>query len=171
MREMIHNEDNLNDSQITETVIRMKVLLINKDSLYLGYERNVYQFPGGHLEPNETYEDCIKREVMEETGITIKDEDIGRPFFKVTFLSKDWPEVGKNRKAEIYYYAIKTNQEPDLTKVNLTEHEKKGNFEVRKIKLNKVINEIKDNIKNSETNKVIAPDMMEALNEYFKISA
>lgn len=29
-------------------------------------------FPGGHLEYGETPEDCVRREVKEETGLTIK---------------------------------------------------------------------------------------------------
>jgi len=28
-------------------------------------------FPGGHLELNESIEDCVKREVFEETGLSI----------------------------------------------------------------------------------------------------
>lgn len=36
-------------------------------------------FPGGHLEYGESIEDCARREVMEETGINIKNLKIG-PF-------------------------------------------------------------------------------------------
>lgn len=169
MKEVIYNYDNLIDSQVTETVIRMKVLLINSNNIYLGYERNIYQFPGGHLEEGETFEECIKREVLEETGIYIKDAEIQKPFYKVTFLNKDWPEKGKNRKAEIYYYIVKTSEKPDLSRVSLTEHEKSGDFEVREIPLNKAIEEIQNNIEKNEKNKVIAPDMIEAIKEYFHI--
>ena len=31
-----------------------------------------WSFPGGHLEIDETIEECGKREILEETGITIK---------------------------------------------------------------------------------------------------
>jgi len=33
---------------------------------------NTYSMPGGHLEYMESFEECARREVMEETGIHIK---------------------------------------------------------------------------------------------------
>ena len=33
--------------------------------------QNEYWFPGGHLEQNESFEECAIRETKEETGITI----------------------------------------------------------------------------------------------------
>ena len=35
-----------------------------------------WSFPGGHLELNETVEECGKREVFEETGIVLKNNPI-----------------------------------------------------------------------------------------------
>ena len=102
MKEIIYNYDYLNDEDITEIVIRMKALIINNKNILLGNENDIYQFPGGHLEDKETFEECLKREVLEETGILLFDSEIKRPFMKVTFMNKDWPEVGKNRKSEIY---------------------------------------------------------------------
>ena len=166
MKETIYNYDYLTDKDITEVVIRTKALIINNNKIMLAHEHNIYQFPGGHLEENETFEECLKREVLEETGIEIDNDEIKRPFMKVTFLNKDWPEKGKNRKAEIYYYLIETNKEPDITKVNYTDHEKDGNFKIELIPLSEAISTIKKNIPNNEKNKVIAPDMISAIEEY-----
>lgn len=166
MKEIIYNYDYLKESDITEVVIRMKALIINNDNIILGNESSILQFPGGHLENHETFEECLKREIMEETGIEITDNEIERPFMKVTYLNKNWPEMGKNRKSEIYYYLIKTNKEPDVTKVNYTEHEKQGDFKIDKIPLNSAIEIIRKNIPNNEKNKVIAPDMIMAIEEY-----
>ena len=166
MKETIYNYDYLKESEVTETVVRMKALIINEDNIILGNENNILQFPGGHLEENETFENCLKREVMEETGIYIDDEEIKRSFMKVTYLNRDYPEIGKNRKTEIYYYLIKTSKEPDLSKVSYTEHEKQGNFKVEKISLDSSIEFIKNNIPQNKKNKVIAPEMIMAIEEY-----
>ena len=166
MKEIIYNYDLLKEEDITEVVVRTKALIINNKNILLGKANSIYQFPGGHLEENESFEECLKREVMEETGIDINYDEIKRPFMKVTYKNKDWPEKGKNRKAEIYYYLIETDKNPDLTKVHYTENEKKGDFKVESIPLSKVINVLKKNMPNNEKNKVITPDMIMAIEEY-----
>lgn len=166
MKEIIYNYDYLKESDITEISIRMKALILNSENILIGNQSGIYQFPGGHLEDGESFNECLKRELLEETGIELQDNEIGAPFMKVSYFNKDWPEVGKNRKSEIYYYVIKTNKEPDLTKVNYTEQEKQGNFKLEKIPFKKAIEIIKNNIPNNEKNKVIAPDMIMAIEEY-----
>lgn len=166
MKETIYNYDYLDDSEITETVIRMKALIINDNNILIGNENGVFQFPGGHLEESESFNECLKREVLEETGIEIDDSEIDRPFMKVTFKNRDWPEPGKNRKAEIYYYIVKTDKKPNLSKTNYTENEIKNNYKIEIFNINEAIDKIKENIPNNEKNKVISPDMISAIEEY-----
>lgn len=57
------------------------VILKYKDNVLLGKRKGSHghgewSFPGGHLELNETIEECGKREVLEETGINIKNNSI-----------------------------------------------------------------------------------------------
>lgn len=52
------------------------VILRHNDMVLLGKRKGSHgngewSFPGGHLEINETIEECGKREVFEETGINI----------------------------------------------------------------------------------------------------
>ena len=171
MKEYIYNYDNLLESDITDIVIRMKVLLIKNNNIILGYERGIYQFPGGHLEENESFIECIKREIMEETGIEVLEKDIGDPFYKIVYLNKDYPEFGKNRKSEIYYYVINTNKEVDLNKTNYTKNELEGNFQVKEISIDTVIKVLEDNVINNEKNKVITPDMIRVIKEYMRLNS
>lgn len=49
-----------------------------------------WAFPGGHLEFNESLEDCARREVLEETGLAIKN------IRKVTYTNDIFPKEGKH---------------------------------------------------------------------------
>jgi len=58
------------------------VILKYNDKVLLGKRKGSHgegewSFPGGHLELNETIDECGKREVFEETGIIIHDTPIG----------------------------------------------------------------------------------------------
>ena len=53
-------------------------ILMCKNNVLLGKRKGSHghgewSFPGGHLEFNETPEECVKRELMEETGIELND--------------------------------------------------------------------------------------------------
>ncbi|HOO68427.1 MAG TPA: NUDIX domain-containing protein [Bacilli bacterium] len=57
------------------------IILNDKGEILLGrrinkYGAGTYCFPGGRLQKGETFEQCIIRELMEETGLIIKEEDI-----------------------------------------------------------------------------------------------
>lgn len=59
-----------------------------------------WSIPGGHLEMNESWEDCAKREAMEETGLKIKNvrflaitndvmENEGKHYISI-WMQADW---------------------------------------------------------------------------------
>ena len=145
MEYIITNKYDLKEADVTEVVKRVKVLLINSnDEILLGYSHNDYQFPGGHVEDGETLIQAVNREVMEETGIDLNVES-AESFACAVGYYKDYPKEGNNRKTEIYYYEIKTDEKPNLENTQYTDDEKDGNFELRYISLEDIEKEIKDN--------------------------
>lgn len=169
MKKIIYNLDNLEDGEIEEVVTRVKVLLLNdKNELLLGYSDMIYQFIGGHVEKGETFTDCIKREVLEETGIEINVDDI-KPFMTIKHYTKNYNNSGKNRVSEIYYFYIKCNKACDVSKTCYTDCEKRGNFCLKYVNLDSMEKTLIENIPNNEKNKVIANEMLEALKEFKKV--
>ncbi len=166
MKQLITNKYNLIDSDMTEVVKRVKVLLVNSNNdVLLGYSHNNYQFPGGHVEDNETLIQAVNREVLEETGIELRITNI-EPFACAIGYYKDWPAEGKNRKIEIYYYEVKTDEKPNLENTEYTENEKEGNFELRYIPLSNVENILNANAEEYGDKKGIAREMIDLFDVY-----
>ena len=166
MKQLITNNYNLTDSDMTEVVKRVKVLLVNSNNdVLLGYSHNNYQFPGGHVEENETLVQAVNREILEETGIELNITNI-EPFACAIGYYKDWPAEGKNRKIEIYYYEVKTDEKPNLENTEYTENEKNGNFELRYIPLSDVENVLKTNAEEYGDENEIAREMIDLFEVY-----
>lgn len=168
MKEIIYNIDKLSDIDIDEVVIRTKALIINsKNEILLGYSDNTYQFIGGHLEDDETINECIKREVKEETGIDI-DSNID-PFYKIVYYTKNYRDTDKNRKNIIYYYYIYTDKEYDMDNTNLDEHEILDHFVLKRISLDKVRGVLLGSVNDKRGNDVIVNEMITVIDEYYNI--
>lgn len=166
MKEILYNKDNLTKEDITETVVRVKMLLVNsKNEVLLGFCNKTYQFPGGHQEEGETLIDCVKREVLEETGIQLILSE-AEPFFIIRHYNKNYHGTVENRCSEIYYFEIKTDEQYDLSKADYTESEKEGNFELRYVDLDKVEEVLNESISWNEKNAVIVPEMLAVFKEY-----
>ena len=168
MKEILYNYDYLTEEDINKVVCRAKMVIVNSnDEILLGYGDRNYQLPGGHLEKNETFDECVVREVKEETGIDIPFEN-RRPFFVVKYMCKDYPNKNDNTKYIANYYYIKTDEKPNLDEVNLTENEKEGMFQLRYIHKDVVVKTLEDSM-NTCKNKNVVRDTLEVIKEYLKI--
>jgi len=56
--------------------VRCRAIIINNGELVVMYRefegRKFYTFPGGGKEENETLQECVKREVLEEMGLIVE---------------------------------------------------------------------------------------------------
>lgn len=165
MEKVFYNEDNLRKEDINNSIKRAKMLIINSNNeILLGYGHNTYQIIGGHVEDNESYDECIVREVKEETGIELSLEK-REPFLQVVYYSRDYPNEGLNSEYIINYYSINSDLKPDIDKINLTENEKEGLFEFRYVSLNSVLDELNDNLEVCK-NKNTVKDTIKAIEVY-----
>lgn len=92
-------------------LVGVAVIVTKDHKILLGKRKNSHgegswQFPGGHLEYNEEIEKCAKREVFEETGIKIKNINLG-PYTNDIFE--------KERKHYITIFVISEYQSGILT--------------------------------------------------------
>lgn len=168
MKKIIYNDDYLDDKDINKTVRRAKVLIVNsKDELLFAYSHKNYSLIGGHVEDNESYDECIIREVKEEIGVDLLKDEKRKPYFVVEYLCKDYPNVGDNTKYIANYYVVYADIVPNLENVSLTEHEKDGGFEVKYIPKSDVIGVLNEAL-NTCTKKNVLRDTIDAVEEYFR---
>ncbi len=69
-------------------IIRARAVILHEQKLLVVKHRpeaDYYALPGGHMDPGETPQECVKREIMEELGIT---PELGRLLYVHTFRDK-----------------------------------------------------------------------------------
>ena len=169
MKEVIYNKHNLKEEDINKRVYRARAVIINSDNeILLGFCKNTYQFPGGYAEENETISDCLKREVLEETGIVIEDKQYN-PFYIIKHYNPNHPEEGINSYTELNYFVVSTEQKYDVKNMNLDEFEKENNFELRYVNLKDFEKTLNDSMKDNRKNEIVYPEMLDVLKAYNKL--
>lgn len=90
--------------------IGVAVIVVRQGRVLLGKRINAHgagtwQFPGGHLEYGESIEACARRELMEETGLSIETLHLG-PF------TNDFFETEKEHYVTLFVIADRTTGDP-----------------------------------------------------------
>ncbi len=169
MKKIIYNNDNLKEKDIDETVVRTKAIIINsKNEILLGRVNTTYQFPGGHLEEGESLEQCLLREVKEETGININENPLN-PFFLIKYYSANYLNSKKNRENNIYYYIVKTDELYDLNKTTYTEYEQLGNYQLSLIPIENIEKVLMNSVHENPINEIIVNEMILVIKELRRV--
>ena len=106
-----------------------RAILIKGNKILIGYgkKEDFYIIPGGGIENNETYLDCCKREVLEETGIVCK------PI--INYLNIETFFLDRNHNHHYFYCEIlEENHE-----TNFTQEEVDADLRFEWIEINKIL--------------------------------
>lgn len=140
VNQVIHNEDNLTLNDPNKVTLRAKLIVENNnDEILICHMGVKYFLIGGHIDNDESDEQCLTREVAEESGVTLDFSNI-LPIASSNYINKDYPKNGDITYTNTNYYAIKYDLVPNIEMQNLTEEEKKENFKLMYIPKNEVIN-------------------------------
>ena len=103
-------------------------VIIDNGNILLSYEtkRDIWMLPGGGLESGETDEECVIREVEEETG------NIFKPSECVLQINEYYEDT---KYITVYFIGTITGK----TKIHLTEVEKEEGLEPRWIPINQTL--------------------------------
>lgn len=145
VNQVIHNEDNLTLNDVNRVTRRAKLIVENNnDEILICHMGIKYFLIGGHIDNDESDEQCLTREVAEESGVTLDFSNI-LPIASSNYINKDYPKNGDITYSNTNYYAIKYDLVPNIEMQNLTEEEKKENFKLMYIPKNEVINFLENN--------------------------
>ena len=145
VNQVIHNEDNLTLNDANKITRRAKLIVENsKEEILICHMGVKYFLIGGHIDNEESDEQCLTREVAEESGVTLNFSNI-LPIASSNYINKDYPKNGDITYTNTNYYAIKYDLVPNIEMQNLTEEEIKENFKLMYISKNEVINFLENN--------------------------
>lgn len=168
MKEIIINDHNLTDDDIEEVVVRVKGLIINsRGKILLAHNNNTYQFPGGHIDEDEDKDECIVREIKEETGIDVllKEE----PFFCITTYDNNYFGTGRKVLSKIYYYRFFTDELPNYDETHYDALELATDFNLFYIEFDDLKNFLMKCIKDDTIDANIAREMISVVDVYNEI--
>ena len=132
---------------------KVRAIILNKEgkALIVKYV-GLYMLPGGKIDDNETREESLRREILEESGIDINlDTEIKQlePFLEIETYNQNYYDrkAGKeiNRVRKTYFYALETNQNINSNKQKLTESEKGENLTIEFLNLSVIEYMVRNN--------------------------
>lgn len=134
MERIVINPKNLKVDNTWLEFRKVRAVIENENGeLLLSKEGGKYIFPGGKCDDGETELDAIKREIKEETGIEVTDNELKRVLEIEAFYDDFWDYRSSSYKPRhmlTTYFKIMTDKKINLDEQNLTLGEIKENFNI-----------------------------------------
>ncbi len=165
MKEIIINDKNLEKEDIEQEVVRVKGLILNSQGkILIAHNNNTYQFPGGHTHEGESLDECVIREIKEETGIDLEVEE--GPFMSIVTYDHDYFGTGKKTLNSIYYYRFFTDEEPNFEETMYDDLELETDFNLFYIDFDTFDSFIEKSIEEGSIDEAIGREMLYVFSEY-----
>ncbi len=165
MRKLIINDNHLIEEDIESKVIRVKGLIINSQGkILLAHNNHTYQFPGGHKEDYEELDECILREIKDETGISLQIKE--GPFLNIITYDSNYFNTGKKVENSIYYYRFFTDEVPNFDETHYDELELETDFDLFYVDFKDLKAFIERHMKEGNIDSKIAKEMLSVISIY-----
>ena len=165
MKTIVINDFDLRDEDMLQVVVRVKGLLINSSGkILLAHNNDTYQFPGGHKEDEESIDECILREILEETGIELNIQEA--PFLCIKTYDNNYFGTGKRVINYVYYYRFFTDDIPCFEKTHYDELELASEFNLFYVDFSDLKNFLTKNLEIGKIDEKICREMLIVADEY-----
>ena len=173
MKQIDFNETNLTDKEIDKVVRKVRALVINNKTkeILLVHYAGLYMLPGGSIDNGETEIEALRREVLEESGIEIEDQQ-AVSYLLINSYDRNYFDRKSgniNRLTQTTFFVVSTEQDIDETKKKLTESEKEKNHTIKYMNLSVARYLIETNPTDNPKRKQFDREILTAFNEYARM--
>lgn len=172
MKRIVLNRDNLDEIDIRVRKKKVRALIVDDNNMVtLCNYANVWMLPGGKVEDGEDSILALFRELEEELGIDFSGVKL-EELVTIANIAHDYPvrnsSKKENRMCETDYFVIRSNKRIDKSKIKLTDSEKKHNFRIEYVPIDRILEVVENSEYRSFRNKYFVRELLTVLDEYFK---
>lgn len=173
MKQINFNETNLTDTEIDKVVRKVRALVINSKTkqILLVHYAGLYMLPGGSIDTGETQVEALRRELLEEAGIEVKEQQ-AVPYLLINSYDRNYFDRKSgniNRLTQTTFFEVTTNQNINETKKRLTESEKAKHHTIKYTNIYVARYLVETNLTDNPKKKQFDREILTALNEYARM--